>query len=273
MYADDSVIKYACKTLSELQAQMQHDLNLISDWLVANKVGLNIDKSNYIIFSLTNEVYRIDLSLKNKKLEQVLFVKYLGLILSYNLKWTKHILMIKNKISPIIFALARIRSHVSEKTAWNIYYAYIYPHLNFMLPLWGKGTDSDLYIIKTMQNKCVKIIRKLDYLYPTNLIYDTKVLKLSSLTEYETILLIFKIKHDLLKCNITLPINSNIHNYPTRRRTDFHITTYRTKRAQTNVFYFGLKLYNELPNHIKSLQNLIPFKKALKIFILENMNS
>ena len=141
-----------------------------------------------------------------------------------------------------------------------------------MLPLWGKASESETNIITVLQNKCVKIIRKLDFLYPTNLIYDTKVLKLTSLVEYETIFLIFKIKHGLLKCNISLPTISNVHNYSTRRRNDFYIPTCRTSRAQTNVFHYGLKLFNELPTQIKSNNNITIFKKALKQFIIENMN-
>ena len=269
MYADDSVIKYSCNTITELQSNMQHDLNIIYDWLLANKVQLNIEKSNYIVFSLSGNYHPISLSIDGKNLHQQIRVKYLGLTLNYSLKWSDHITLVKSKIAPIIFALARARRYISEKTAWNIYYTYVYPHISFMLPLWGKGTNNELNTISILQNKCVKIIRKLDYLFPTSLIYDAKVLNLSLLTKFETICLIFKIKYKLLKCNIVLPNISHIHSYPTRRRNDFYISTCRTSKAQNNVFYYGLLLYNELPPNLKNIDSVEIFKKTLKKYLTE----
>ena len=50
LFADDTTIYYESKDLSNLLKIANKDFRLIKRWLDANKLSLNIDKTNYIIF-------------------------------------------------------------------------------------------------------------------------------------------------------------------------------------------------------------------------------
>jgi hypothetical protein len=51
LYADDAVVIYSHKEADNLFADMQHDLNLISDWFYNNCLtDVNVRKSKYEIF-------------------------------------------------------------------------------------------------------------------------------------------------------------------------------------------------------------------------------
>ena len=50
LFADDSNLFYADKSLVNLESTMNIQLSLIQDWLCSNKLSLNIDKSNFVIF-------------------------------------------------------------------------------------------------------------------------------------------------------------------------------------------------------------------------------
>ena len=64
---------------------------------------------------------------------------------------------------------------------------------------------------------------------------------------------------------------TTVHDHCTRRKSDLHIQFCRTtllKNSSTNV---GIKLYNKLPNTIKTLEKLQEFKIRLKYFLLQHI--
>jgi len=50
LFADDTSLLYHGSSLEEIQGRVQHDLDLIRGWLSKNKLSLNFDKSNYVLF-------------------------------------------------------------------------------------------------------------------------------------------------------------------------------------------------------------------------------
>ena len=65
--------------------------------------------------------------------------------------------------------------------------------------------------------------------------------------------------------NKGLKQNLAIHDYETRHRSDFQTQFCRTDIFKKTVINLGTKVY-KLPNYIKNLENLKPFKKQLKAF-------
>ena len=50
LFADDTNLLYANKNLKSLETVMNNELLKVVDWLTANKLSLNVKKTNYIIF-------------------------------------------------------------------------------------------------------------------------------------------------------------------------------------------------------------------------------
>ena len=50
LFADDTNLLYADKNLKSLEKVVNKELEHVSDWLIANKLTLNIKKSNYVLF-------------------------------------------------------------------------------------------------------------------------------------------------------------------------------------------------------------------------------
>ena len=270
MYADDTVITYKSKNLENLQIQMQNDLEILFEWFASNKLSLNLKKTNFMVFSMSGTYNSIEIKVQNQTIYQVLTSKFLGLMIDYDLKWKTQISQITSKILPYLFALKKSRKFITERAAWSIYNAYIYPHLAYMAPIWGNASERFLNKIKVLQNSCIKIIRKLPPLTPTINLYDIKTLSLKNLIHYETVLLIYKIKHELLKSNVFLQNVNNIHNYNTRQRDNFYINRCRTVLAENNVFYVGLRKFNVLPINLKQANSVSQFKRLLKIYLINN---
>ena len=128
--------------------------------MYANKLSLNIDKTNFLVFhSAQKKVrYKLSLLIANKQIRHEKHVRYLGLIFDSNLNWKKHIYELGKKVSRGIGILSKIRHLVNSSLLIQLYYSLIYPFLTYGLLLWGNNYQSNLKPIVTLQKKAIRII-------------------------------------------------------------------------------------------------------------------
>ena len=107
LFADDTNILFANKNLKSFEFDVNHKLNKVYDGLIANKLTLNIKKSNFVILcpaqrklSYQPKIVIFD-NKQNKKvaLEHKDYVKYLRILIDKNLSWKHHIDHIIIKVS------------------------------------------------------------------------------------------------------------------------------------------------------------------------------
>jgi len=106
---------------------------------------------------------------------------------------------------------------------------------------------------------------------PSQIMLNTlKWMKISQKLKLNTLLTVFKIKHNMapkyLTENITMVREAQT--YPLRNENDFRIRMQRTTLAQNSLFYKGLKIFNELPRNLKNENNIHVFKRLCKHFIV-----
>ena len=77
------------------------NLKKIAEWLNANKLPVNVNKTENMVFRSHRKHIPRDASLKinGKVVKSVLAKKLHGVIFDYKLSWCEHIQYIKNKIS------------------------------------------------------------------------------------------------------------------------------------------------------------------------------
>ena len=95
----------------EVQANHQHDLDSISNWLAVNKLSLNVAKTKCAVFNTRYFMGPRDLMLQvdDVGLEQVATYKYLGIHLGENLNFSDHIDFVVNKSRCKLGMLKRFR--------------------------------------------------------------------------------------------------------------------------------------------------------------------
>lgn len=86
------------------------------------------------------------------------------------------------------------------------------------------------------------------------------------------ILLVYKIKHNLIKSNVLLLPSTIIHSHLTRNRDRVLTDRPRTELALRNVFYAGVTQYNSLPQNIRLEENILTFKRNLRKYIFMNLD-
>ena len=94
-FADDSNLFCKNRCLLELETNINIELSNIDTWLCDNRLSLNVEKSNFLIFHpyQKNILTDIKLSVRNKDIKQVDHIKYLGVFFrfSFNLEKTNYV--------------------------------------------------------------------------------------------------------------------------------------------------------------------------------------
>ena len=84
-------------------------------WLAANKLSLNVKKSNFLHFH--HGKYKkptLNLTLNGAAVEEKLVAKYLGVLIDNKLSWKSHIEHVKTKISKGNGMISKIRYYVND---------------------------------------------------------------------------------------------------------------------------------------------------------------
>ena len=92
-FVDDTNLLYSHKNPKILKKHMNEDLKLLFNWLCANRLSLNVSKTEVIIFRPPKAklVDRVTLTLNRTKIFESTKIKYLGVIMDSKLSWKHHI--------------------------------------------------------------------------------------------------------------------------------------------------------------------------------------
>ena len=104
----------------------------LSNWFNANKILLNVSKTDLIIFKPRMKKVDFDLKLKlsGKRIYPTKSVKYLGIKIDESLTWSEHINDIAIKLKQANAMLYKVKEFVNTMVVKLIYYAVFDCHLN-----------------------------------------------------------------------------------------------------------------------------------------------
>ena len=114
LFADDCLIYKYIKN-KEDQNALQKDLNLLENWGNTWGMRFNAAKCNIMRVSRTRNPKLFNYSLTGQVLEEVMDAKYLGVTLSNDLEWSKHIASMTNKANSKLSFLRRNLKGCPEK--------------------------------------------------------------------------------------------------------------------------------------------------------------
>ena len=124
MFADDTNLTLFAKTLTELKLAITPELNNLSCWLKANKLSLNVAKTELMIIGsrqrLSAQCEDVEIRIDDQIIKRVDHTKSLGLNIDAQLSWGKDVEEICKKVSSAIGVLKRVRPFISKETAIQI---------------------------------------------------------------------------------------------------------------------------------------------------------
>ena len=133
LFADDTNVFVSGKNLNELIININGELTNVDIWFRANKLSLNIETTNFMLFCSKNKnkSFSIQPSINGLQIKHVTSTKFLGIIIHDKLNWSLHINYVASKISKNIGVISKISSFVDRKILIMLYYSLIYAYLTY----------------------------------------------------------------------------------------------------------------------------------------------
>ena len=204
--------------------KLNQDLKSLSQWLKANKLSLNVKKTELIIFR--RKAAKIDYSIKfkldGKRLTPVNTVKYLGILLDKHLHWSKQLAHVQVKLNRGIGILSKLRHNTNLKTLKIVYHSLFASYLQYGAQLWGQANKESQNKIQVIQNRALRKISFKKLHDPTAQLYkDLKLLKFCDIVHLQNCLFMNQIEQNekLAKSFSELKYCGYNHNYQTRSVT------------------------------------------------------
>ena len=127
---------------------MNRELKKVKKWLDANRLSLNIDKTNFVIFHPPRVKIPEPVIVKfgRKKIQCENSVKFLGILFDSNLSWKHHINELSKKLSRTLGLFYKIRHYVPLELLKQLYYSLFYSCLiwNYCLGSYLEVTCSEI---------------------------------------------------------------------------------------------------------------------------------
>ena len=262
-------------------ASANREINKLNDWFQTHKLCMNLAKTKFMIFSShKKKSQNINGKLKINQTEicRTEEYKYLGCIISSNLRWNEHIRYIETKISRMVPMIYRIRYRLTKINKIMLYNSIVKPHLQYAIRLYSKTSEQNLNSLQRIQNKILKILfykrrnENIDLLYR-----EYSILKIRELAKYQIMQPIFK----YVKFKGNIPIKTkekfkkcNRINNRTNLRNRYNFATNRSKLdIGKKHSYYNTALWNNLPHDLKGINSLKLFKNKLKNITLDNIKN
>ena len=153
-FADDTSIIQSHPLLEKLSKQVNKDLSNLSNWLKANKLSLNVKKTELVIFGprklKTDPSFKF--KLEGKRLVPTHFVKYLGVLTDEHLLWNKQIAQIKMRLNHTIGMLSRLWINTNFNILKTAYHSLSESHSQYGRHLCGQKNNGTIRTFLKLQN-------------------------------------------------------------------------------------------------------------------------
>jgi len=275
LFADDTNLFFKGKSFTDIYELINSELSKIYEWILCNKLSLNIAKTNFMIFKPRNKRINVDnnLVINGQAISLVDTVKFLGVHLDSSISWHNHLSYIKTKISKGLGIINKTKRLFNQKTLITLYYSFIYPYLTYCIEIWGSAANTHLFPLLKLQKKFVRIATNSNYLAHTeNLFSQLSILPLAKLYVYNVLVFMYKIDHRLLPSIFTdmFTYNTEIHRYNTRSQNQFHIPLMRLTVGQNTLKYKGPKIWNNFIVIFENTSFIYSFKTNIKKYLNRN---
>ena len=183
LYADDTNIFVACKSLESAQIAVNEILSEIDRYMSCNLLHINLDKSCFMYFppnrkfftanhpckktiSKSNKLQAkrriqttgLSISIASSQIKEVTEAKFLGVWFEPMSTRNVHIKTIRSKLMCSIAIIKRILPFISKSNHKNIYHTLFESHLAYCISAWGGATKYLINSLSVTQKRLIRYI-------------------------------------------------------------------------------------------------------------------
>ena len=270
LFADDTCLFITVDNREKAAAQINSDLNRISQWATDWLIDFNPTKTKEMIISYKSDTHEHPhITFDNHVVSQVVNHCHLGITLSQNLKWSAHIDNVVAKAFKRIDMMRGLMFKLDRHSLETIYLSFIRPCLEYGDVLLTNASDVDLAKLDSVQKEALRIVVGATARCNTELLNDEMDWpSLADRRMQHSLLLMFKIVNGLappfLKDLLPDTVGEN-QNYNLRNNDELRVPFARLNVFRDSPILAMITRWNQLNVSVKNKPTYYSFKKAITI--------
>ena len=269
-FANDTNVFIVNKQLQALYENGNIQLDNIDNWMVANKLSINTNKTNYILFQtpksrLIKTVKNFQLKLSNNAIDRVCSTRFLRALIDENLSWKNHVDMIKQKMRAALGAVMRIRVYLSFKVMLCLYHSLLLSYVRYCITYCCFGYKTRIHQLQRICNKFTRLVfglKKRDSV--KHVMNQNELLTIKQVYEVKLAIFMYKTVKKLHQIAILDLFQLKSSLVSTRSNSLYISPAYRLTMCQQSIKFLGPKIWSKLPTAIKECKSLKSFSDKVK---------
>ena len=261
LVADDTALILPDSNISSLNERVNSEFAKIEQWLISNKLSLNLSKTKFLLISPSHKPIKPDkfhISIRGCNIERCQSIKYLGGQIDELLSRKTHIEFIIGKLFRSLGIFGKLGYYLNQIELIKIYYAFFYPHISYGILGWGSVNQTTLKTIQILQNKTLRIINKIswnDYVANNTLFVQHHLLKIRDIYNLELAKFMYMSSQKTLPevfQNYFLSFE-NVHKHYTSSKSNknYFLPYVRCNNAKLWLKFKGAQLWASIPSNLK----------------------
>jgi len=256
LFADDTVVYLTINSKHDSET-LQDDLKKLESWENKWSMSFNPDKCEVIRITKKKNPLIHNYQLHNVTLATTKNAKYLGLTISHNFSWKTHINNISAKANNTLRFIKRNIKTKNQKIKETAYKTYVRPQLEYCSVIWHPWQKNLCYAVERVQRAAARYVMY-DYERTSSVTEMINILNWQTLEQrrlHSSLIVLYKINHQL--------ISVDHHHLTHSRNLNFLLPFSRTLYHQYSYFPRTIRLWNNLPFHVKDSSSLGQFTDGL----------
>lgn len=173
MFADDTSLFIEVDDRMEAANKVNEDLTAISLWAKTWLVTFSPPKSESLIISNKTRIEgHPPIYMDGRVLTEVTHHKHVGVTISRDLSWNKHISSIENRARSVLNRMSQCKYTLTRRSLERVYFAYIRPIMEYADIVWAGGNDTDLAKLEMVQKDAARVVTGATARCSTTLLMD-----------------------------------------------------------------------------------------------------
>jgi len=274
MFADDTTVLFHESNYAKLSDLVNTQLKSVDKWLLANKLTLNIEKTNFILFHTPNTRLprTINLYLRNNKIKIVESVRFLGIVLNERLSWKPHMDLMLTKLRVCTSIVRKIQSYLMKDIDVT-FHSMIESHLRYCNLIWCNGNKTMILKLQRTVNKFICLIFKFKPRDSVKQIMrQNNVMTIIQLREFEIACFMHKYLHKRLPSACKNMLKDNFLTNTSRKQKPKIFPTFcRINTTKQSIKYKGPLTWNKILVNIRETESYHKFCQLLKHHLLNEV--
>ncbi len=265
LFADDTMA-YITVTSDNDARLLQADLDMLAKWEDKWKMAFHPDKCNVLSITRSRTPITYSYTLRGHILQHTNTAKYLGLTISSDLRWDKHISGICNKATSTLSFLRRNLKIGSRHIKEQAYKTLVRPLTEYSSVVWDPYHQQDIHKLEMVQRRGARfVLNRHRNLSSVDSMIDTlEWPSLERRRKEARIIMLYKIKNNLVAIDPSNKLAPNPRQSRHHHNQSLKVPFSRTIYRQMSFFPRTISDWNKLPQSIINSPSLGSFKAAIK---------